>query len=125
MDNSTFTTGDDVVANSDLMTTDVIEESARKIEICNAYAVDKANDEVRMDDVALLFTEATGVDDLYATVAVNGGECVVITALEAQSVAIYSVDGRLVRKLNVTEGTTRVALPAGVYLVNGEKVIVY
>ena len=125
MDNSTFTTGDDVVANVDLMTTDVIEESARKIEICNAYAVDKANDEVRMDDVALLFTEATGVGDLYATVAVNGGECVVITALEAQSVAIYSVDGRLVRKLNVTEGTTRVALPAGVYVVNNTKVVVY
>ena len=48
-----------------------------------------------------------------------------MTALEAQEIAIYSVDGRLVRKVHVNAGTTRIALPAGVYVVNGEKVLVY
>ena len=75
------------------------------------------------------YTFTLSEDDTFApeemAIAVNGGEGVVITALEAQSGAIYSVDGRLVRKLNVTEGTTRVALPAGVYVVNNTKVVVY
>ena len=124
-DNSTFTTGDDVVANINMMTTTVIDENLRRIDICNAYAVNKANDEVRMNDVSMLFNESTGIEGIYATVSVKGGECVVITALEAQTVSIYSVDGRLVRKVNVTDGTTRVALPAGMYIVNGEKILVY
>lgn len=124
-DNSTFTTGDDVVANINMMTTTVIDENLRKIDICNAYAVNKANDEVRMNDASMLFNESTGIEGIYATVSVKGGECVVITALEAQTMSIYSVDGRLVRKVNVTEGTTRVALPAGLYIVDGEKVLVY
>jgi len=124
-DNSTFTTGDDVVANINMMTTTVIDENLRKIDICNAYAVNKANDEVRMNDASMLFNESTGIEGVYATVSVKGGECVVITALEAQTMSIYSVDGRLVRKVNVTEGTTRVALPAGLYIVDGEKVLVY
>ena len=124
-DNSTFTTGDDVVANINMMTTTVIDENLRRIDICNAYAVNKANDEVRMNDVSMLFNESTGIEGIYATVSVKGGECVVITALEEQTVSIYSVDGRLVRKVNVTDGTTRVALPAGMYIVNGEKILVY
>ena len=124
-DNSTFTTGDDVVANINMMTTTVIDENLRRIDICNAYAVNKANDEVRMNDASMLFNESTGIEGIYATVSVKGGECVVITALEAQTVSIYSVDGRLVRKVNVTDGTTRVALPAGMYIVNGEKILVY
>ena len=78
-----------------------------------------------MNDASMLFNESTGIEGVYATVSVKGGECVVITALEAQTMSIYSVDGRLVRKVNVTEGTTRVALPAGMYIVNGEKVLVY
>ena len=57
--------------------------------------------------------------------AIKGGDCITITALEAHNVDIYAVDGRLVRKLTVTEGTTRVSLPAGMYIVNGKKVLVY
>ena len=48
-----------------------------------------------------------------------------MTALEAQEIAVYSVDGRLVRKVRVNAGTTAIALPAGMYVVNGEKVMVY
>jgi hypothetical protein len=56
---------------------------------------------------------------------VEGGEFITVTALEAQCIAVYSVDGRLVRKVDVAEGTTRIALPSGLYIVNGEKVLVY
>ena len=124
-DNELFSGSDDVIVNIDANATSVIEEDACAIEILNAYAVDGNNEEVRFDDVKIAFSQSTGVADVYATFSLKGGDCVKVTALEAQEIAIYSVDGRLVRKVHVNAGTTRIALPAGVYVVNGEKVLVY
>ena len=124
-ENELFSGSDDVIVNLDACATSVIEEGACAIEIVNAYAVDNNNEEVRFDDVKIAFSQTTGVADLYATFSVKGGDCIRVTALEAQEVAVYSVDGRLVRKVRVNAGTTRIALPAGVYVVNGEKVLVY
>jgi hypothetical protein len=124
-DNTNINSSDDVIVNIDANATSVIEEDACAIEILNAYAVDGNNEEVRFDDVKIAFSQSTGVADVYATFSLKGGDCVKVTALEAQEIAIYSVDGRLVRKVHVNAGTTRIALPAGVYVVNGEKVLVY
>ena len=124
-DNELFSGSDDVIVNLDANATSVIEEDACAIEIVNAYAVDNNNDEVRFGDARIAFSQSTGVSDVYATFSVKGGECMTVTSLEAQEIAVYSVDGRLVRKVHVNAGTTRIALPAGVYVVNGEKVLVY
>ena len=124
-ENELISGSDDVIVNIDANATSVIEEDACAIEIVNAYAVDNNNEEVRFDDVKIAFSQSTGMSDVYATFSVKGGECIKVTALEAQEVAVYSVDGRLVRKVRVNAGTTRIALPAGVYVVNGEKVLVY
>ena len=105
--------------------TSVIEEDACAIEIVNAYAVDNNNEEVRFDDARIAFSQSTGISDVYATFSVKGGDSIKVTALEAQEIAVYSVDGRLVRKVRVNAGTTRIAVPAGMYVVNGEKVLVY
>ena len=122
--NSNFTTGEDVVVNIALSTTTVIEEENRKLQVTDAYIVDAGNVELRMKDVAVQFALSTGVDGIYATVSVKGGDCVVITALESQEVVIYGIDGRLVRKVIAGEGTTRVYLPAGMYVIGGQKVFV-
>lgn len=124
-DNSPFAGDDAVVADISLQTFSVIEEELRKLEITNAYAVNGANDEVRLADATVSFGETTGIDATLATAAVRGGDCITITALAAQDVAVYSVDGRLVRKVRVGEGTTRIAVPAGMYIVGGTKVLVY
>ena len=124
-DNELFSGSYDVILNIDANATSVIEEDACVIEILNAYAVDNNNEEVRFDDVKIAFSQSTGVSDVYATFSVKGGDCLKVTALEAQEIAVCSVDGRLVRKVRVNAGTTRFALPAGVYVVNGEKVLVY
>lgn len=124
-DETVFGNSDNVIVSIDANATSVVEEDARAFEIVNAYAVDGNNDEVRFDDVKIAFSQATGISDTYATFSVKGGDCIKVTALEAQEIAIYSVDGRLVRKVRVNSGTTRIALPAGVYVVNGEKVLVY
>ena len=91
----------------------------------NAYAVDGNNEEVRFDDARIVFSQATGISNAYATFSVSGGDCIKVTALEPQEMEIYSVDGRLVRNVRVNAGTTRIAIPAGVYVVGGEKVVVY
>ena len=92
--------------------------------IVNAYAIDGNNEEVRFDDAEIAFTQSTGISNAFLTYAVKGGDCITVTALEAQEIAVYSVDGRLVRKVQVNAGTARIAVPAGVYVVNGEKVLV-
>ena len=124
-DNATISGSDDVLVSLDANATSVVEEDARAFEIVNAYAVDGNNDEVRFNDLKIAFSQATGISDTYATFSVKGGDCIKVTALEAQEFVVYSVDGRLVRKVRVNSGTTRIALPAGVYVVNGEKVLVY
>ena len=124
-DNATISGSDDVIVSIDANATSVVEEDARAFEIVNAYAVDGNNDEVRFNDLKIAFSQATGISDTYATFSVKGGDCIKVTALEPQEIVVYSVDGRLVRKVRVNSGTTRIALPAGVYVVNGEKVLVY
>ena len=124
-DNELFSGSDDVIVNLDANATSVIEEDACAIEIVNAYAVDNNNEEVRFDDARIAFCQSTGISDVYATFSVKGGDCIKVTALEAQEIAVYSLDGRLVRNVRVNAGATRIAVPAGVYVVNGEKVLVY
>lgn len=124
-DNSEFGTGDEIIAKLTVSTNNVIEEDARKLVLSNIYAVDANNDEVRLENSTVSFTQATSIGNTYATYSVKGGECITVTTLKAQEIAVYSVDGRLVHKLNTKEGTSRIEVPQGVYIVNGEKVVVY
>lgn len=124
-DNSEFSTGDEIIAKLTVTTNYVIEEDARKLVLSNIYAVDANNDEVRLENSTISFTQATSIGNTYATYSVKGGECITVTTLKAQEIAVYSVDGRLVRKFNAKEGTTRIEVPQGVYIVNGEKAVVY
>jgi hypothetical protein len=124
-DNQPFENTDPVVANVYLQTFSVIEEAMRKLDIANVYAVNDDNDEVRMNDAVVSFGETTGIDKTLATTAIKGGDCITITALEAKDIMVYSVDGRLIRKVRAGEGTTRIVVPAGMYVVNGTKVLVY
>ena len=118
--------GDDAVVNLTLSCYDVVPEEARVISISNALAVDEATDELRLNDVAATFGVSTNIYDVTApTASAWGGEgCITIASLAAQHVNVYGVDGRLVRSLNVPEGTTRVNVPAGIYMVLGSKVVV-
>ena len=124
-DNVAIAGSDDIVLNLDVNATSVIEEDARVIEIFNAYAVDGNNEEVRFDDAKIAFSQSTGISGVYATYSVKGGDCITVTSLEAQEIAVYSVDGRLVRKVRASAGTTKITVPAGMYIIGGDKVLVY
>jgi hypothetical protein len=123
-DDETFTTGDDPIINLILMANDVINEDDCLIKVSNAYVVDDLNNELRLMDFGMRFTQKTGIGYDGAKSLIEGGDCITITVLEDEEVTIYGVDGRKFRSFTAKEGTTRVEMPAGVYIVNGEKVVV-
>ena len=65
-DNSEFGTGDEIIAKLTVSTNNVIEEDARKLVLSNIYAVDANNDEVRLENSTVSFTQATSIGNTYA-----------------------------------------------------------
>jgi hypothetical protein len=103
---------------------EIINENDCMVKISNAYFVDNNNNELRLNDYNILFTQTTGIDYNGVDLLIEGGDCISITSLEPQEITIYGVDGRKIRSINAKRGTTRIAVPAGVYIVNGEKIVV-
>lgn len=68
-----------------------------------------------------LSTVTEQADQLVVTSTSTG---ISIVAPTAQVVSIYGIDGTLVRTLSLVAGTTQLALPNGLYLVNNQKVMV-
>lgn len=123
-DDECFSANEESIIEMILTSTDIINEDNCMIRISNAYTVDKDNNELRIKDYNIKFSQETGIKHNFAEALIEGGKCITITLLEPQEIAIYSVDGRKVRNVNAKKGTTRVTIPAGIYIVNGEKVIV-
>ena len=103
---------------------EIINENDCMVKISNAYFVDNDNSELRLNDHKILFSQATGINYNGIDLLIEGGDCISITSLEPQEITIYGVDGRKIRSFRTKKGTTRIAIPAGVYIVNGEKVVV-
>lgn len=118
-----FTSGDDIIANIILNCTGIINENERAIEITSALIIDEANNELRMPNHRIMFGQATGIGNTDKAL-IEGGECIAVTLLEPSEIIVYAVDGRVVYRTTAKEGTTNIALPAGIYIVNGKKVVV-
>jgi hypothetical protein len=62
---------------------------------------------------------------LLGGIRVSGAEGAVVVESAADAVlSIYAMTGQLVQQAEVKAGKSRIALPAGVYVVNNQKVIV-
>ena len=123
-DDECFHIDEEAIVEVILTATDIINEENCKIKISNAYIVDNDNNELRMGEYNIAFSQETGIKDIEADMLIEGGKCISVTVLEPQEFAIYNVDGRKIRDINAKKGTTRIAMPAGIYIVNGEKVVV-
>lgn len=119
-----FTTGDDKILSLFVNAKGIINETDRNIAISNIYVVDNNNNELRISDHAIRFTQTMGIGYNGATALIEGGNHITVTLLKAQKITIYGIDGRKVYESNAKEGTTHISLPAGIYIVNGEKVAV-
>ena len=75
----------------------------------------------------LPFKTYTAVDDVTAKAEakIYGTQGTLhVVAEQAATVNVYNLTGSLVAKLNVVAGDNTVALPAGIYIANGQKVVV-
>lgn len=78
-------------------------------------------------DLSIKEGVASGIEDVEANgmKIINGKGQVTIETAEAAHVAIYALTGAQVRQLNLTEGTNIVELPAGIYVIGHQKVVVF
>lgn len=58
------------------------------------------------------------------SVAAGQGEIIITSEADYGDVAIYSIDGKMVAKVNVVAGTNNVNVQKGIYIVMGKKVMV-
>ena len=103
----------------------MIPEEQRVVSLCGATLVSKLGEEERLSSKSVSFDmDATGVTSALQTTSVSGGKVLTVESLTDGDVRIYSVDGRLFRVCSVNVGTNIINLPAGVYIVNQQKVVV-
>lgn len=78
-------------------------------------------------DLSIKEGVASGIETVEANgmKIINGKGQVTIETAEAAHVAIYALTGAQVRQLNLTEGTNIVELPAGIYVIGHQKVVVF
>ena len=120
----TFNNRYDDIINIDFTVSEIMDEADRHIDIKNTYIVDNNNNELRIDKYSIEFEQTTSVKSIAEEILVTGGDYISITTLAPKEVAIYGIDGRKVHTVNCKNGTTRIAMPAGIYIVNGNKVTV-
>ena len=66
----------------------------------------------------------TGISTPETSCVRGGNGSLFIERLSPGSAEVYTIDGRLVRRLQLPAGSSRIQLPAGVYIVDGQKVII-
>ena len=79
------------------------------------------------DDVALVKDDGSGVDSIgiEGFKAYGGSGCIVVETEADAQVYVYNTVGSLVRSVEAVAGKTRIdGIGAGLYIVNGVKVIV-
>lgn len=103
---------------------DEVCDDNRRLTLTQANIVTPEGDEQRIHTASTTFSLTTGLDNTLCSFSVRGGNVLTVYALEAMSLEIYSADGRRIMTLDVPAGTTETALPSGVYIVNGQKVII-
>lgn len=108
-----------------LSAVEVVPDDNCKINIANVLLVDSEDNELRAEELNIPFSVSTSIDAPAVTLGVRGGDYLTISSLVPQDVEVYSVDGCLVRLIPSVVGTVNVNLPSGVYIVSGNKVVIY
>ena len=103
----------------------VVAADKRFVSFSNGHLTSADGEEMRLCSRSVRFDQTTGIDVRKSeTLLVEGGERLVITAVDVQTVEVFGTDGRLVQSVVVEPGRNEYALPAGVYVVAGQKVII-
>lgn len=126
MDNASFNNDGGALLNLVLNTSNELSADAEVVLTDGLFAsVDGLENRAPAVNV-LMRSDATYVDGtVIGTFRVYGTEgAVVVECGTDTAVSIYAATGRLVRQATVEAGKSTIILPSGVYVVNGNKVIV-
>ena len=104
----------------------LIPSAQRILTIDQSLLVNKLGEDNRLATRSAAFEmeSTTGITAPQTSCVRGGNGSLIIERLNAGSAEVYTIDGRLVRRLQLSAGTSRIQLPAGVYIVDGQKVIV-
>ena len=104
----------------------LIPSAQRILTIDQSLLVNKLGEDNRLATRSAAFEmeSTTGITAPQTSCVRGGNGSLVFERLNAGNAEVYTIDGRLVRRLQLPAGTSRIQLPAGVYIVDGQKVIV-
>jgi hypothetical protein len=82
--------------------------------------------EHRAADISVMMrSDATGINGTYGALSIRGVEGAVEVVSNTETIiSIYATTGKLVKNETVMMGKNVIALPAGVYVINENKIIV-
>ena len=103
----------------------VVAEQQRSLTLADGSIATTDGDEHRLFTANARFNLSTGLGTLTADVCrLTGGEALTVDALQPVTLHVRTLDGILVRTLDVQPGTHSYPLPQGVYLVETEKIVI-
>lgn len=125
MNNATFRDNDEALMYLTLQPSPMVADDAVLTLADGRFATTHGGED-RADDVAVMMrSETTSVAQLSGEARISGDDdAIVVETAAAIVVNIYSLTGQQLKSITVEAGTSTIALPAGVYVVNGQKIIV-
>ena len=122
---ATWATSEETTPSGDIELKDLTEP----IRFAFKYTCSDADGAARWTITDLMIKEgtATGIASVEAAgMKIIGGKGqVTIEASEAATVVVYALTGAQVRQIELTEGSNIVTLPAGIYIIGNQKVVVF
>ncbi|MBO4444614.1 MAG: CotH kinase family protein [Bacteroidaceae bacterium] len=104
----------------------VVNPSCSTISLTNIHITTHERDEEQLHSASIRFTQTTGLNEMQSkSIHVSSGHSIVITSLVERDVTVISVDGKCITTCHVQPGRNTFMLPKGVYIIEGEKAIVY
>lgn len=122
---ATWATSEETTPSGDIELKDLTEP----IRFAFKYTCSDADGAARWTITDLMIKEGTATGIASVEVAgmkiIGGKGQVTIEASEAATVAVYALTGAQVRQIELTEGSNIVTLPAGIYIIDNQKVVVF
>lgn len=122
---ATWATSEETTPSGDIELKDLTEP----IRFAFKYTCSDADGAARWTITDLMIKEGTATGIASVEVAgmkiIGGKGQVTIEASEAATVAVYALTGAQVRQIELTEGSNIVTLPAGIYVIGNQKVVVF
>ena len=125
MNNATFRDNDEALMYLTLQPSPMVADDA-VLTLADGRFATVHGGEDRADDAAVLMrSETTSVAQLSGEARISGADdAIVVETAAAIVVNIYSLTGQQLKSIAVEAGTSTIAISAGVYVVNGQKIIV-